>query len=269
MKYTLIILLVTLFMACKQDKTAQPSPEKEVMQEQAPQAGIHGLPEALTAILEAHGGLDKWKRQRTLIYEMPKGDVTETHTIDLWNRWDRIDAGAYSMGNDGQGTWLQDPGSAYTGNPDFYHNLMFYFYAMPFVLADPGIVYSEAPDLEFQGVAYPGIRIAYESGVGTSPEDEYFLHYDPQTRRMAWLGYTVTYGKGEPSDNIKWIRYDDWTPVNGLVLPRSISWYAYEGREIGELRNTVPFQAIRISETATPAAFFAKPESLSYYNPKP
>ena len=65
--------------------------------------------------------------------------------------------------------------TAYEGNPKFYYNLMFYFYAMPFILADDGIKYTDAEPLVFEGKSYPGIKISYEAGVGESPEDEYVI----------------------------------------------------------------------------------------------
>ena len=61
--------------------------------------------------------------------------------------------------------------------------------------------------------------------VGASSKDEYFIHFDADTHQMAWLGYTVTYRSGESSDNVKWIRYNDWQEVNGLALPKSITWH--------------------------------------------
>lgn len=222
-------------------------------------------PEALNRVFKAHGGLDAWKAQRTLTYVMPKETLSETHTIDLKTREDRIDTDAYSIGFDGERTWILDPDGTYDGNPEFYHNLMFYFYAMPFVLADPGINYGSAPDLEFEGKAYPGIRISYGEGVGITPEDEYYLHYDPDTGQMAWLGYTVTYRTGEPSDNVKWIRYDNWQPVEGVLLPASISWYDYKGRQIGDRRNTVPFEQVSLEETARPDGFYQKPEGAEFF----
>ena len=124
---------------------------------------------------------------------MPKPDGKETHTTNLYSRKDRIDASNFSMGFDGEQVWLLDENGNYKGDPVFYHNLIFYFYAMPFILADNGIVYGETEDLVFQGKRYPGIRISYEVGVGTSYKDEYFIHYDPETYQMTWLGYTVTY----------------------------------------------------------------------------
>ena len=105
---------------------------------------------------------------------------------------------------------------------------MFYFYAMPFVLADPGIIYSKSDDLFFDNKSYPGYRISYNADIGVSPEDEYFIHYDSESYQMEWLGYTVTYFSKEKSTKIKWIRYDDWKEINGLILPKSLAWYELE-----------------------------------------
>lgn len=227
--------------------------------------GVKAYPEVLEKVFDAHGGLDIWKKQRTLQYDIPKPNNTETHTTDLWSRKDKVVSEQFTMGFDGQQPWLLDPNTNYQGNVEFYHNLMFYFYAMPFVLADDGIVYGKTDDLVFEGINYPGVRISYNMGVGTSPKDEYFIHFDAKTHQMAWLGYTVTYRSGEKSDNVKWIRYNDWAPVNGLILPKSITWYNYEGREIKDARNTLNFENISINEVSLPNSFYVKPEGAVYW----
>ncbi len=224
---------------------------------------VNDYPEVLNKIFNAHGGLDLWKKQRTLVFVRPMPDAPETHTIDLYTRKDRIDTPQFSIGHDGQQTWLFDGDSAYEGNADFYHNLMFYFYAMPFVMADDGINYSETTPLEFEGKTYPGIAITYNDGVGTSPKDEYYLHYDADTYQMAWLGYTVTYRTGEDSDDVRWLRYE-WGTFNGLTLPQSISWYNYEGRNIKDLRTKIIFENTEISENQKPMDFYGKPEGAVY-----
>ena len=82
---------------------------------------------------------------------------------------------------------------------------------------------------------------------------------------MAWLGYTVTYRTGEKSENIKWIRYNDWEISNGLLLPNSISWYTVEDEEIKGLRNQVVFEDITLSKEAKPTTFYDKPEMGEYW----
>ncbi|RDY61060.1 DUF6503 family protein [Flagellimonas nanhaiensis] len=265
MKKTTIILLALAIGACK------PAPKKEEVKEEVVSEITKTektFPQDLVQVFEAHGGLATWKNQRTLTYELPKKDFTEVHTIDLWSRKDRVDAPEFSMGSEGEMVWLLDRNEAYKGDAGFYHNLMFYFYAMPFVLADDGIIYGETEDLVYEGKNYPGIRIAYESGVGASSKDEYYLHFDPESHQMAWLGYTVTYRTGEKSETVKWIRYDDWQTVEGLVLPKSITWYNFEGNKILDARSNVPFEQVTLSKTTKPEEFYAKPENAAYVEVK-
>ncbi len=265
MKKIAFILLALSIGACKDNtkKVENTEAEKEVVA-----VTKSSYPEALEAIFEAHGGLDTWRGQRTLAYDIPKKDFTETHTIDLRTRKDRVDSEQFSLGTDGNQVWLLDSDENYKGDAAFYHNLMFYFYAMPFVLADDGIIYGETPDLEYEDKTYPGIRIAYESGVGTSSRDEYFIHYDAENHQMAWLGYTVTYRTGEKSETIKWIRYDDWQNLEGLVLPKSITWYNFEGSKILDARSTVAFENVTLSKASKPSDFYEKPSEAVFVEVK-
>jgi len=86
---------------------------------------------------------------------------------------------------------------------------------------------------------------------------------------MAWLGYTVTYRSGEKSNDIRWIRYNDWKTIDGLVLPNSISWHTVEDGQIKEARNQVFFENVSISDEAIPASFFSKPEGGTYWEKPP
>ena len=119
-----------------------------------------------------------------------------------------------------------------------------------------------------EGISYPGIRISYDQGVGLSAKDEYFIHYNPDTFQMEWLGYTVTFRSGEKSDNIKWIRYNDWMEVDGLKLPKSITWHEYEGRTIKDAKDPVNFENVTLSETAQTNSFFTKPHGAEVMNGK-
>ncbi|WP_318311348.1 DUF6503 family protein [Flagellimonas crocea] len=259
-KLTILLFLLGLA-ACKQNPKTEKN-ETPVQQEMVVDEAIY--PDALTKVFDAHGGLKKWKSQRTVSFVLPKPNQSETHTIDLWTRKDRIDTEAFSMGFNGEQAWLLNKTGNYEGDAGFYHNLMFYFFAMPFVLSDDGILYSATEDLEYEGKKYPGLQIAYESGVGASSKDEYFIHFNPDTHQMAWLGYTVTYRSGESSDNVKWIHYDNWQEVNGLVLPKSITWHNYEGRKILEPASTVNFEEVMLSEDSKSSAFYEKPENGEY-----
>ena len=138
---------------------------------------------------------------------------------------------------------------------------MFYFYAMPFVLADKGIHYENTTALEFDGKQYPGIKISYESGIGESSDDEYIMYYNPETRRMAWLGYTVTYFSKEKSKDFHYIKYNEWQDVNGLLLPKTIQWYNVVDGKITEKRNDVEFIDVMVSKEKPDSTIFVKPEN--------
>ncbi len=266
MKYFTGLLIVLTIMACRERPAkVEVGSDVPISQQGATQTKY---PSKLMKVFDAHGGLEKWRTMKSLVYDIPKDGFAERHTINLYSRKDRVDTPDYSMGYDGRDVWLVDSDSKYGGDPVFYHNLMFYFYAMPFVLADDGIIYRDTEDLVFDGKSYPGIGISYESNIGTSPKDEYFIHFDPDTSQMAWLGYTVTYRTGEKSDNVKWIRYDQWLDAEGIRLPKSITWYSYEGKTIQDAKNTVLFENVNLSSEAKDSQFFDKPEDAKVVLPK-
>jgi len=245
-----LLLTLCLFMACKPStKTESPIPAQVEAK----------YPEAFQKILDAHGGLDTWDTYKTLTFTIPGEPVSETQTIDLHSRKDHIQRGTASLGFDGEQVWLHDPENSYKGNPEFYHNLMFYFYAMPFVLADEGIVYEKTEALRVNDTTYPGLKISFEANVGKSSNDEYYLYYDPETSQMRWLGYTATFGAQEKSDQINYIAYDNWTPVADVLLPHSITWYASENGSITNPRRTVDFENISLDSESKPDAFYQKP----------
>ncbi|NER14159.1 hypothetical protein GWK08_11955 [Leptobacterium flavescens] len=254
-KASLLLLIVVLFAACKETKTT----EKEVVEVEK-EIQLPDYPQEIAAVFDKHGGIRNWKSMRSMSYEIVKPGGNEKQTIDLVSRNDLIETEKYTMGFDGKDSWIKQDSAYYRGNPRFYHNLIFYFYAMPFVLGDDGIKYEKAEDLVYEGVNYPGFKISYESNIGDSPDDNYYIYYNAEDNTMAWLGYTVTYGRGEANDNVHYIRYNDWKEFDGLVLPNSITWFVNEGSKLVQPRNTVNFANVTVSKERPDASIFAKPE---------
>ena len=256
-KFYLLVLALVVF-SCKE------APKKEMITETSAkvvkQLDLDKYPTDLNKVFEAHGGLHAWKGYKTLNFEMPNAEFNEMQTIDLYRRFDKISTPAYTLGYNGD-VWLLDNTGKYEGKPKFYHNLMFYFYAMPFVLSDDGIKYEEVSPLIYDGVEYPGYKITYNDGVGASSTDEYYIHYDQKTFQMKWLGYTMTYFSGEPSKKINWINYTDWVAVDEVVLPKSITWHKVEEGKIKDAAKTVNFENASISTEAKPLEFYSKPEN--------
>ncbi|MFL0113203.1 DUF6503 family protein [Tenacibaculum maritimum] len=253
-KITVFIIVAMIgFASCAKKEKATAKKEQ-----QATEANVYkGYPEALVKVFKKHGGLATWKQKKVLSFR--KGD--EEHTTDLYSRKALIAGTDYTIGFDGKKPWVQQKDTAsFKGNADFYYNLYFYFYAMPFILADDGIVYEEAAPITFEGVSYPGIKISYNSGVGVSPEDNYYLYYNPKTYQMEWLGYTVTFFSKKASNTVKLIKYGAWTEVDGVLLPKSMTWYKRDenGAPLEPAKEPTVFEEITLSKTALTDDFYKK-----------
>ncbi|MGB3776031.1 MAG: DUF6503 family protein [Leeuwenhoekiella sp.] len=227
-------------------------------------------PENMKIIFEAHGGIARWKNMNSLYFERAMGEDFEKTTVDLKTRKSITETNNYTLGYDGDKTWLvQD--STYM-NPDragYMYNLMFYFLAMPFVLADEGINFSNADTLKIDGAEYPGVRISYKDGTGSSDKDEYIVYSDPETHKMKWLAYTATFGSEERSKNFSYIKYANWKDVNGLSLPTLLQWYEVEdGKPTNTLRSEQLFSNLKLSSQELETGIFEKPENGKYTSSK-
>lgn len=245
MRKIIYIFAVVAFIGCQQKQTKTERTEEKK------------YPEDIAKIFEAHGGVKKWNASRTLTFE--KGN--DTHKIDLWSRKTVVKSPNYSMGYDGENVWVSDT-TKFKGDPKFYYNLYFYFYAMPFVFADDGITYEKTADLTFEGESYPGYKISFANDKGSSPDDNYFLYFNKATHQMEWLGYTVTYFSKKPTTKANLIRYENWEVVNELLLPKSISWFKKDslGAPLEPARPPVEFKNAIISKEVMEDTEFVKPE---------
>lgn len=263
MKNSYWILAVTLFSlwSCG---SATNQPTTETKTEAKPMVDLSkDFPANVWNIFEAHGGLAKWKAQQSMEFKMgSEEEGWETQYIDLWSRKTLIKTDKYAMGYDGENIWLAQDSTHYQNDPKFYYNLMFYFYAMPFVLADDGITYTDVAPVTLLGKEYKGVKISYGSGVGTSPDDEYIAYYDPNTKKMEWLAYTVTYFSKKKSPKFNILNYEEWTDTNGFLLPKKAQFYRFdiETGELGEKRGDATFVGGKVMAEAMPAKTFAMPE---------
>ncbi len=254
------VIVLFVFTSCKNDKNDTTVDSSIDYKDTELNVTTSVYPEAITKVFEAHGGLDHWKHMQTLEFTIPKATGNEVTITDLHNRNSLITMPKHHIGFDGESVWLKSlDTTTYKGNAKFYYNLMFYFYAMPFVLADDGIIYESVEPLKVEGKSYPGIKIAYESGIGESPDDEYVLYYDSETYEMTWLSYTVTYFSKEKSKEFRYIKYSDWQTVNGFLLPKTLTWYNYENNVPTTKQNDLEFKNIRLSKEQTNSDVFKMP----------
>lgn len=212
--------------------------------------------------LAAHGGTQQWGAQARLSYTLDRGSGPEQQTIDLWNRRIRWEGDGFTLGFDGDSAWVApDPEAFGSGNPLFYSSLYFYFFAMPFVLADPGTDHEDLGTVHINGQPYRAVKVTYEPGTGASPDDAYIAHFDPESGRLRYLLYTVTFTSGQPSERYSALEYPDWQDVQGLSVPTTLvgrRWYP-DGDSIAGDRYRVTFTDIRFSDQPAPDSLFLAP----------
>jgi len=247
-KIALLLVFSSIVFSCKQNTSKEP-----VLEEKK-----ESFSKELGKVFTKHGGIENWRKIQLLSFN--KGE--EVHTVDLYSRQTVINHPLYSLGFDGTSVWLKETKEgSYKGNPVFYHNLFFYFYAMPFVLADDGIQYEKVAPISFEGVNYPGYKISYKADKGSSPDDNYILYYNPNTFQMQWLAYTVTFNSKKPSEKYNMIKYNKWERVSGIVLPKEITWYTKDdkGNPLKPAGDPVAFTLPLLSEKGLADSFFKKP----------
>lgn len=281
MKTFLLVFTIALIFSCKTETKTAPveepaiknttekpvEPVKEVASKAMPKKGPttapgkaqkKSFPEALVKVFDAHGGLQNWQAMASLTYTEVKKDSKSVTTTDLITRQTVIDMPNHILGYDGKDVWVKNKNEKkLKKNPRFLYNLAFYFYAMPFLLADDGIIYSEAKPLVFDGKSYPGIWISYKAGIGESAKDEYVIYYNPETFRMEWLGYTVTFFSKEKSKTLKFRQYKDWQIVDGLLLPTTMVSYKSVNNLPTEKRGESKYENVKLSKTKPNSSVFA------------
>lgn len=255
-----LLILMAIMVSCK-DKTSETTTDSEADTEEELDTLTSVYPDNIIKVFDAHGGLDTWNEMATLEFSVEKPDGYEITTTDLKDRYTLIEMPKHTIGFDGEVLWMRNlDNSTYEGDPKHYYNLMFYFYAMPFVLADDGIMYAEAEPLVFEGKTYPGVQISYENGVGESSADEYIMYYDAMSNEMAWLAYTDTYGKDETKQDYSFIRYPKWQEVEGVLLPETMVWYHVENNKPTTVKSEMTFVSPMLTTVTMDSRVYGRPE---------
>jgi hypothetical protein len=249
MKKYFLFSLLALLMACQGAKTEDKTEAAVITKP------TYNHPESIDRVFDAHGGYDNWTKLKTLSYENG-GSKT---LVELQNRYIFIESENQTVGFDGENVWVNPPSENAEGQRMRY-NLMFYFYAFPFVVGDPGVNYEAMAAIELGGQSYNATKISYDSGIGDAPNDSYIILSNPESNKMQWLMYTATFG-GETSNRYSLIKYEGWKEMGGVVLPSSLQWYQYADGVLGEPRGDARlFENIEVSEAYPSMENFVAPE---------
>lgn len=220
----------------------------------------------VTKAFDAHGGIDKWDQFQTLKFDIVRDESSEKQIVDLKSRKVRINTDRYTLGFDGQDVWVTPDSAAFGGNARFYHNLMFYFFALPYLAADPGVNLKDLGKAEVSGKTYDKTLMTFGDDVGDSPKDQYVLYFDSEGI-LSLINYSVTYWDESRATQYNAIGYEDWTDVNGVLLPQTLVGYRWANDTLGDERYRRKFENFSLSTEAADAAEFAMPEG-AYISPK-
>ncbi len=245
---TLPILLFSILISCTTTK-------KEYVDIYA------SYPTSFTKLLQAHGGLEKWNSFNTLEFDLfnPEDSSQEHHIIDLKLRKDMVLGDSFKIGFNGKDVWVAPNKKAFSGkSARFYHNLFFYFFSIPYVLADPGVNYQE-DTVSLSGQKFSCIMATFNAGVGDADKDFYKMVVDPQTKKLTSLLYTVTYYSGEAHERYNLLTYMDWQEIEGLQFPGKIAGYKYADGIVGEKRYEYLFKNVVLKKEAPPETLFTMP----------
>ncbi len=224
----------------------------------------------LERAFEIHGGLAKWQSYGSVEFDLSwagaKGTKKDHQLFDLRSREGLITSDKYSLGASQGEVWIKPNPAALGGTPPrFYMWTPFYFFAMPFVFADPGAIQEPLGKKNFQGKEYEVVKVTFKKGTGDSPDDFYVAYVDPATSQLKLVAYIVTYPslrKGKPIDELEQhaIVFQEWQEANGLRVPKVAPFYLWKNENIeGDPLATLEFSNVQFSEKSPDASKFAKP----------
>jgi len=220
--------------------------------------------------VQAHGSLAKWKSYGAVEFDLAsenkRGTKSDHQLFNLRSRDGLITADAYTIGASKGEVWAKPGLDALGGTPPrFYMWTPFYFFAMPFVFADPGATQESLGKKTFAGQEYDAIKITFKAGTGDSPDDYYVAYIDSGSGRLKLASYVVTYPaviKGKPLEQLEphAILFDEWQEVGGLTVPKRAAYFNWKNENIdGEALGTMSFSNVRFSTVAPEDSKFKKP----------
>lgn len=222
-------------------------------------------PEDFLRVLEAHGNWQKWIESEGMSYTLfhESNLQQENHFFNLTDRKARIDAAGFQVGNDGEGVWVGPNRQAFGGQSvDYYHNLYFYFYSMPYILTDTAVEVSKVENRKFNGKVYERFEAKANSESYRSPANSYEILINPETQLIEWVLYRVTFFN--PSNQIiSGMKYEDYRETDGMKFPRLLTGYRIEGDSAVRVQNQVSLAGITLTADELDEAIFEMPEKAA------
>jgi hypothetical protein len=246
--FYLVIIALFFSFSCEQ-KNALPDPRLDQSED-------------FKKLLDAHGDWTKWVNAKSFSYAMVHETnlAWENHYISLPDRKVRIDADTWQIGNDGEKVWISPNRQAFQGKSvRFYHNLYFYFFSIPYIFTDPGVNVIKTENKLVNGISHEAFEVSFEENVGDSPKDKYFMLVDPETGKLAWVLYSVTFFDKD-NTKVSALKYEDYRDAGGMIFPRIMTGYQFENDSTKRLNYQVTFSDVLLVDKAMDSNLFAMPE---------
>jgi hypothetical protein len=209
--------------------------------QQAALDSVSGFPGRFTAPIEAAHADSVWQRRDALAAGLTVRFGGQTRLRGQMLMSTNAGRARLKLGGDtvavfdGEAAWVAPDSAAL---PRARLNLLTwpYFAAAPHKLDDPGtqlerrgrMPVRQAPPRDDAAASptMPAARLTFAAGTGDSPDDWYMLYRDPQTNRLAAMGYVVTYGAATAeSATPHAIVYSGYQSVEGVPLPTAWTFY--------------------------------------------
>ncbi len=248
---TWIILIVSpiLILSCKEKKSG---PDPRLNQ-----------PEEFKRLLDTHGDWEKWIEAESFSFAMVHETTLEweNHYISLLDGKTRIDADLFQAGNDGEKVWISPNRQSFPGQSvRFYHRLYSTFLSIPYLLTDTLTTVKKIENQTFNGKSYEGLEAILKPGTHPGPSDRYVLLIDPDTGRLAWVLFVVTYfDKNNQVQEA--LSYDDYRDADGLIFPRVITGYQVENDSSKRIRYQVSFSDVFLVNEKLDDELFEMPKT--------
>jgi len=261
---TQTLLLLFLFFSCQTDPIRSSDSSSTTSDLTLSVEETKGI-ELLEKCINAHGGIENWNKFAGLSYEVESGGKSLYQITQLKDRRTYSKSKDYELGSDGEQVWVKPNANKVPGkSAAFYYNLDFYFIAIPFVLKDPGVQVTYMGKATPDDQEYDLLKISYESGVGLSAEDLYFLYLDPSSHQLKILTYTVSYfdKTNEKVNSAK--KYLNYQSIQGIMMPTKMENYRWIDEKVGENSNRDrSIKNIKFHETIPDEKIFEVPPGAS------
>jgi hypothetical protein len=212
-------------------------------------AAVHFI---ASKMMEAHGGLAKWKAASTLsfthilVYGQPletefwvSNETTEIETERTYHDWPLFSG---KLTNDGKRTWTEN---WQLGNPPGTNvNNIYYAVAIPWLSQTKGVLLQAEPLSRLPGdtTAYFTLKMSFPGSSKHSPHKYYKLFIHPETFLLRGLEFNITYAPfldliGLPKEQkslgpFTHVFYSH-TKVDGLIFPEKYDTFDVEGHNSG------------------------------------